>query len=117
MTLRACQCVRAEKGFSKICPEKLAAEEALTAMEAEDLRIGPFIYHAAVCAYVRAEDPEGGLGVLRRLHLDGERALVQTYDVLIKGFVLQEKLDRAHDVVRVALPVGAARYAATVFCL
>jgi pentatricopeptide repeat protein len=86
-------------------------------MEAEDLRIGPFIYHAAVCAYVRADDPEGGLSVLRRLHLDGERALVETYDVLIKGFVLQEDLDRAYDVVRVGLPVGAARFAVTVSCL
>ena len=68
-------------------------------MEAEELRIGPYIYHAAVCAYVRADDPEGGIGVLRRLHLDGERALSETYDVLVKGFTLQENLDRAHDVV------------------
>lgn len=105
---------------------KSAAEEALTTMEAEDMRIGPFIYHAVVCAYVRADDPEGGLGVLRRLHLDGERALAETYDVLVKGFTLQDNLDRAHDVVSacrvcdlvcVGSPVDVGRCAGTVFSL
>jgi pentatricopeptide repeat protein len=73
-------------------------------MEEEELRIGPYIYHAVVCAYVRASDPEGAVGVLKRLHLDGERALSETYVMLLKGFTLQMDLSRAEDVVRTRVP-------------
>eukprot|EP00884_Botryococcus_braunii_P008695 jgi/Botrbrau1/17827/Bobra.0127s0072.2 len=63
------------------------AEVIVLEMESRGLTPGPRAYHALVYAYVKANDPEGGLDAIRRTHAAGLQPIAESYVVLIYGFV------------------------------